>query len=188
MLIESGNIEEIIYARLDPGADLLEALWDICRQKDVKTGVLLDCTGSMESLVVQRWPRVQNTDTLSIDFVTIEGPLEITAHGIIGEGVEAKGKGSSKKDLMPVGFEVDGDPYLHIHPVATNSDITVCGHLMRGSIIHGRTEGTDDSHFTVVIAKVEGVRFRGVYEEVEAAGDNYESGLSFYHDLVHHDH
>lgn len=49
-----GKIEEIIYARLEPGEDLLRALWDICKQNVVKTGVLLNTTGSMQKVRIMR--------------------------------------------------------------------------------------------------------------------------------------
>ena len=32
-LIESGKIEEVVFARFEPGEDILKALYDICREK-----------------------------------------------------------------------------------------------------------------------------------------------------------
>src|SRR5438105_2339231 len=85
----SGKIEEVIYARLHRGEDLLRALWDICRQNHVKTGILLDATGTMDTLRVMRYPHMPQEardDYLGIDFVELPGPLEVSAHGLIGLG------------------------------------------------------------------------------------------------------
>ncbi|WP_430648983.1 PCC domain-containing protein [Bradyrhizobium hipponense] len=82
----SGKIEEIIYARLEPGEDLLRALWDICKQNEVKTGVLLDCTGSMDKLRVMRFPHEARNAALGIDYTEIREDLEVSAHGMIGMG------------------------------------------------------------------------------------------------------
>lgn len=74
----SGKIDEIIYARLEPGEDL-QALWDICEQKDVKTGILLDATGSMQRVKVMRYPHEPVKGARGIDYVDIQGPLEVSA-------------------------------------------------------------------------------------------------------------
>ena len=33
-LIECGKVEEIVFARFQPGEDILYALYDICKKKD----------------------------------------------------------------------------------------------------------------------------------------------------------
>lgn len=73
----SGKIEEVIYARLEAGEDLLPAIWDICKQHDVKTGVLLDATGSMEKVRLQRFPHQARKGSTGIDIVEIPGQLEV---------------------------------------------------------------------------------------------------------------
>ena len=56
-LIESGKVEEIIFARFQPGEDILYALYVICKQKDIRTGVILDGSGSAVDFTYQRLHR-----------------------------------------------------------------------------------------------------------------------------------
>lgn len=186
----SGKIEEIIYARLDPGVDLLRALWQICKKHNVKTGILLDATGSMERLRMQRFPHEPRRGNSGIDYVSIPGHLEVSAHGIIGMGWvpdrSVTPEWVNKKDpelLREIdtgfgagGFEGHETPYLHVHITVSSASETVCGHLMEGSPISKNTwDGKADvpSHFTVAIAKVSGVILRATWDK---------SG--YYHDLV----
>lgn len=187
----TGKIEEVIYARLEPGEDLLRALWDICKEKDVKTGLLLDATGAMDKVFLQRWPKEppapDENSQPDIDFVEIPGPLEATAQGILGLGwipdesvprpeILSKSKSAGQTGFGPFGFEGHGTPYFHIHMTVTNGSETVCGHLMEGSPIHGNFDfgaGSIPSHFTVVIARVSGVILNAVWDKT-----------GFYHDLV----
>lgn len=186
----SGRIEEVIYARLNRGEDLLRALWDICKQNDVKTGVLLDATGSMDTLRVMRYPHApqeSREDYLGIDFVDIPGPLELSAHGIIGLGWVpdssvkpplAFTRGGGHTGFGAGGFEGHDTPYFHVHVVASSSSQTVCGHLLEGSRTSSseKHEGDDIhpiSHFSVAIAKVSGVILRATFDRT-----------GFYHDIA----
>ncbi|OSJ05651.1 PCC domain-containing protein [Bradyrhizobium canariense] len=173
----SGKIEEIIYAQLEEGEDLLRALWDICKQKDVKTGVLLDVTGYMRKVRVQREPHEPRPGTgiAGIDFVEIPGGLEVSGHGIIGMGwvpdesikpSPALTRGGGHTGFGGGGWEGHKTPYIHVHLTVTNASQTVCGHLMEGSYV-----GT--GYFTVAIAKVSGVILRATFDK---------SG--YYHELV----
>jgi predicted DNA-binding protein with PD1-like motif len=177
MLIESGKIDEIVYARLDSGSDLLLSIWEVCRQKSIRTGVLMDCTGTVESLVVQRYPRVRPEKHNTIESVDMPGPLEISAHGIIGVGLAAgEKKPEGRFGFTQAGFPGHDEPYLHCHIVASNSETTVCGHLMVGSIIAGRSDGTDVSHFTIAIGKVTGLNLKGIWQTTA-------KGIGFRHEL-----
>ena len=40
-LVQAGKIEEVYYARLLPGEDILQAIYEICDKYDIKTGVIL---------------------------------------------------------------------------------------------------------------------------------------------------
>lgn len=185
----SGKIEEIIYARLNRGEDLLRALWDICKQNAVKTGVLLDATGSMDSLRVQRYshmPQEPREDYLGIDFVDIPGPLEVSAHGIIGMGwvpdklvtpPPALSRGGGHTGFGAGGFEGHQTPYCHVHITASTASQTVCGHLMEGSHTSSSAKHEGEvhpvSHFSVAIAKVSGVILKATFDKT-----------GFYHDIV----
>lgn len=45
-LVKAGKIEEVYYARLIPGEDILQAIYEICAEHDIKTGVILDGSGA----------------------------------------------------------------------------------------------------------------------------------------------
>lgn len=182
--MHSGKIEEVVYARLEPGEDLLRALWDICAQKDIKTGILLDATGSMQRVKVMRYPHEPVKGLRGIDYVDIRGPLEVSAHGIIGMGWVPDE--SVKPDPIwtragatgfgAAGFVGHGDPYFHVHITVSSSSQTVCGHLMEGSpideVVHNRRNDVP-THFSVAIAKVSGLVMRATFEK-----------NAYYHDIV----
>ncbi|MCK1641363.1 DNA-binding protein [Bradyrhizobium sp. 157] len=186
----SGKIEEVIYARLEAGEDLLRALWDICKQFDVKTGILLDATGSMQKVRVQRFPHQPRPGNTGIDYVEIPGHLEVSAHGIIGMGwvpdksITPESVNKADPGLLQeidtgfgvAGFEGHETPYFHVHITVSSASETVCGHLMEGSPISKNTwngEAKVPSHFTVAIAKVSGVILRATWDKA-----------GYYHDLV----
>ncbi|WP_050425875.1 PCC domain-containing protein [Bradyrhizobium tropiciagri] len=185
--MRSGKVEEVIYARLNRGEDLLRALWDICRQNDVKTGVLLDATGAMDTIRIQKFPHMPQEargDYLGIDFVQVPGPLEVSAHGLIGMGwVPDKSstpplaftRGGGHTGFGAGGWEGHETPYCHVHITASSASQTVCGHLMEGSYTATDEKGemNPHSHFSVVIAKVSGVILRATYDET-----------GFYHDII----
>lgn len=187
----SGKLEEVIYATLEPGEDLLRGLWDICRQNDVKTGVLLDATGAMDKVRVMKISKEPRTDNHGCDYIEIPGPLEVSAHGIIGVGWVPDKSVTPPPSLIrsrhdtgfgAAGFEGHEAPYFHVHITVTNIYETVCGHLLEGSPVchrypgqHYRRQPGEESvgYFTVAIAKVSGVILRATWDQ---------SG--YYHELV----
>ena len=185
--IQRGKIEEIIYARLDPGADLMLSLHEVCKQENVTTGVVMDITGSMANLYIQHIPALDYKVIADISsavdmepmFLHVEGPLEVSGHGLIGEGWAPGVEPPDPRGFFYATFKEHGDPYFHVHIVGTNADETVCGHLMEGSKITGTAMMPGDaSHFTVVIAKVSGVHLRGVWDQKEG------QPTTFHHEFV----
>lgn len=180
----SGKIEEVIYAQLTAGEDLLPALWDICRQSDVKTGVLLSATGNLGKVRVMRISNQPRKDNWGVDFVEIPGPLQMSATGIIGTGWVPDNlipppefsRHYADTGFGSAGFEGHETPYFHCYITVTGISGTVCGHLLQGSPIGGVhwDGGTDvPSHFTVAIAKVSGVILRATYDKT-----------GYYHELI----
>ena len=161
-----GKISEVIYVRLDPKQDLLEAIKEKAREHDIKTGLVMDITGSLLKARVQRFPPAASSgsENVRIEVVELQGPVEATGHGIIGM---TKGSGG-------VGEYKDGEPYVHVHVVLTTAGETVCGHLMPGTFIRSHL---DISHFTIVLAKVEGVDLTAAFRQT-ADGKG-----RIYHDL-----
>jgi hypothetical protein len=106
----------------------------------------------------------------------MEGPLEVSGHGLIGEGWAPGVEPPDPRGFFYASFKAHGDPYFHIHIVGTNAERTICGHLLEGSQTLGRPGGV--SNFTVVIAKVSGVRLRAIWEK------NGEEPTTFRHELT----
>lgn len=192
-LMESGKIEEIIYVRLEPGEDILEALWDICVQKDVKTGVILEGSGAAVNFTYQHFPKNPLMNPMNVAIATMEGKCEISLRGTIGttvtslEDVSAsphsisnmfptiKGVIETNRDKwnMIGSMNGHGSPYIHAHCTASNKDYTVCGHLMPGTkVASGATD--KPSHFTVIIGKVSGVEFEAIIDDE----------IGFYHNVI----
>ena len=188
-----GKIEEVYYVQLTNGEDLLEAIWDICKEHDIKTGLVLDGNGAVDKFVYEKFPESPEYTPIPVAVATLEGPCEVRVSGTIGSFYcEDPAKCTSFPNNLPtipgvlndmrdkwayMGTSGQYGVYLHSHMVATNGKYeTVCGHLLRGTHVYvtpdSGLEGVP-SHFTVVIAKVSGVELKVVSDE---------SG--YYHTLV----
>ena len=152
-LIECGKVEEIVFARFQPGEDILYALYDICRKKDIKTGVILDGSGSAVDFTYQHFPINPKLCPTNVSIGTMPGKCELSNPGTNGSTVGKLEEGETPdqvggrkfppipglwegpKEKWPmVGCEYGpGTPYIHAHCVASNADYTVCGHLMPGT-------------------------------------------------------
>ncbi len=160
----SGKLTEVIYVRLDKDQDLLAAIQQAAKEHDIKTGVVIDITGSLNKARVQRFPPGGQSEKVRIEVIDVEGPIEATGHGIIGM---TKGSGG-------IGEYKDGEPYVHVHVVLTALDGTICGHLMPGTTVRSHL---DVSHFTVILGKCEGVELTAAFRQT-ADGKG-----RIYHDL-----
>ena len=182
--MHSGRIEEVIYTRLNPGEDILEALYDICVQKDIKTGIILEGSGCALNFTYQHFPKNPNMCPTNVEIAALEGKCEVSLQGTIGTTVYDVSEDSPKQisKLFPfvkgviendsdkwhmIGSKCgDGSPYIHAHCTATNKDSTVCGHLMPGTKVgSGNAETGKPAHFTVIIAKVSGVELQAVIND-----------------------
>ena len=148
----SAKLSELIFVRLDKGQDLLEAITQAARQHDIKTGVVVDITGSLTKARLQKFPGKDQSEHVRIQVVDSEGPIEATGHGIIGMTEGSGGIGEYK----------DGQPYVHVHMVVTSgTGETICGHLMPGTFVRSHLEV---SHFTIVLAKAEGASLTAAFK------------------------
>lgn len=145
----AGKLTDVILARLDPNEDVLLGIRKVCREQNIRTGVIMSMTGALQQARLERFPANYKPDhSIPIEVIELEGPLEITAHGIIGE-TDAPEHGGRP---FSVGGFVHGEPYIHCHVVATDKHgETICGHLVEGCLVRSRHPV---SHFTVFIAKV----------------------------------
>lgn len=160
----SGKLSEVIFLRLDKGQDLLQAITQAAKDHDITSGLVIDITGSVTKARLQKFPGRSQSENVRIEVVDLEGPLEVTGHGIIGM---TKGSGG-------VGEYKDGEPYIHVHMVMTSADETICGHLMPGTLVRSHLEV---SHFTIVLGKCEGVSLTAAFMQTE------DGKGRIYHDL-----
>lgn len=190
--MKSGRVEEIIFARFEPGEDILQALYEICVEKDIRSGVILDGSGSAVNFTYQHFPLNPKMSPTNVVIGTMEGKCEISLQGTIGMTVCRLEPGQNQEDIIDGMFPTipgvlennddkwhmlgsmagHGTPYIHAHCTASNKDHTVCGHLMPGTMVASGTPGKP-SHFTVVIAKISGA-------ELDAVVDGK---IGFYQDL-----
>ena len=99
-LIESGKVEEIIFARFQPGEDILYALYDICKQKDIRTGVILDGSGSAVDFTYQHFPINPKLCPTNVSIGTMHGKCELSIHGTIGSTVCNLKEGETPDDVV----------------------------------------------------------------------------------------
>ena len=185
-LVKAGKIEEVYYARLIPGEDILQAIYEICAEHDIKTGVILDGSGAGADFTYQHFPlnKAFIDPKLNVVIASMEGKCEMSIHGTIGTTVVKLPEGKNADEVIDSMYPTipgyletvedkwhmlgsmggDGTPYVHAHCVASNKDCTVCGHLMPGTKV-GSGDPELPSHFTLVIAKVSGVEWQAVLDE-----------------------
>ena len=159
----SGKLGEIIFARLDPKEDLRQGLLRVIKEQDIKSGVILSITGALEKARVHRFLEV-GLPTVQVGIHDVPGPMEASGHGIIGRF------GAPDFDEAPVLFGEamgHGEPYLHVHLTLASAKETVCGHLLDGTIIRSNYP---TSHFTVIIARIEGAMLKMMVSPGEEPG------------------
>lgn len=150
----TAKLSDLVFVRLRKGEDLLQAIKAAAVEHDIKAGVVIDITGSVTKARVQKFKNKSHDPSSRIEVVEIDGPMELTGHGIIGYTEGSGGIGEYK----------DGEPYVHIHVVVTSADQTICGHLMPGTLVRSHL---DKTHFTIVLGKAEGVNLTAAFEPTE---------------------
>jgi predicted DNA-binding protein with PD1-like motif len=157
-----------VITRLKPGADLMQSIKDICARNEIRAGVVLSITGSLEQAVVQKFAPGEHT----VHSVTVPGPIEVSGHGILGRVTAPE----QDKPFSFSGYR-DGDVYAHVHLTMTSATETICGHAMPGCLIRSHHPV---SHFSIIIAELEGVGLELAFDpEVNARGN----GWGVYHRL-----
>ena len=100
-LVQAGKIEEVYFARLLPGEDILNAIYQICKEHDIKTGVILDGSGAGVDFTYQHFPFNKNfiDPRLNVVVATMEGKCEMSLQGTIGITVVKLPEGKSADEL-----------------------------------------------------------------------------------------
>jgi predicted DNA-binding protein with PD1-like motif len=145
----SGRISEIIFACFEPHEDLRQGLMRVIKEKDIKSGIVLSITGALEKATLQH-PSGVGEPTIPLEIIQVQGPLEVSGHGIIGQ-VEAPELADS---VFGMGREfIHGEPFLHVHLTVTSAKETICGHLLDGCTVRSNHPV---SHFTIILGRIEG--------------------------------
>ncbi len=170
--VAAGKIESVIYARLDPHADLYREIKKICKEHGVRTGVVMTITGALEKARLQLMDTSQ-VKTGTPEVLELTGPFEASGHGIIGRMRESNSGGIFNG-------EEGGSAYIHIHltlTVGSGENVkTYCGHLMEGCTVRSNHA---ISHFTIVIGKVSGVQLDLAVDRA-AIMPGYPDGLRYH--------
>jgi predicted DNA-binding protein with PD1-like motif len=145
----SGRISEIIFARFEPHEDLRQGLIRIIQEKGIKSGIVLSITGALEKATLQH-PSGVGEPTIPLKIIQVQGPLEVSGHGIIGQ-IEAP---EFDDPVLGLGEDfLHGAPYLHVHLTVTSAKETICGHLLDGCTVRSNYPV---SHFTIILGRIEG--------------------------------
>jgi predicted DNA-binding protein with PD1-like motif len=170
--VACGKMDSVIYARLEPHADLYRELKRLCKEHDIRTGVVMTVTGALEKARLQLMDTsLAKTGTPKV--VELTGPFEASGHGIVGRFREGDSGGIFNG-------EEAGSAYLHVHLTVTlgfgEDAKTYCGHLMEGCTVRSNHPV---SHFTIVLGKVAGVQLDLAVDR-EAAMPGYADGLRYH--------
>ncbi|WP_238015702.1 PPC domain-containing DNA-binding protein [Dactylosporangium sp. AC04546] len=160
-----------IVARLDPQADVLQAIRAVAKANDITSGVVFSIVGALDRAVLQTFEEGASKSRA----VEIEGPVEAHGGGIIGvvdaplRGGVPFGRGGPTRGDLPEGYGgyVHGESYVHLHMTVTVGDRTVSGHVMPGCIVRSHHP---ISHITVVIAPIVGVMLKHTTDGTPDAG------------------
>ena len=103
---------EIVMGKLSCGCDLLEALTNVCAERDVKLG-RIEAIGAVQKARIGYY----NQATRAYQFSTFDNPLEIT--NLVGN-ISLK----------------DGKPFVHAHvTLADEAGKSYGGHLAPGTVV-----------------------------------------------------
>lgn len=164
-----GRMGRVIVSRLEPNEDLMIAIRNVVKRSGIKAGVVLSITGSLTKAVVQKFTSGQ-TQVVEVE---LNGPMEVSGHGVVGWAVSP---GRGKKPFGGGGY-VDGEPYVHVHLTVTTQTETLLGHLIEGCTVRSNHAF---SHFTIMVAEIEGVALNMRGEEAEGSEGKK---FSLYHEL-----
>lgn len=169
-VVARGKLTDVVYAQLKPEEDLYLALLDIARQEGIETGLVLDITGALSRVRLSLPLKTGEAGQLP-GVIELEGMFEASGHGIIGRTLDTYDGGASGI------INRQGEPYIHVHLTVTQADKTYCGHLIDGCRVRSVHP---KSHFTVVLARVEGVELN--FRVSEERTPTYPRGIP-YHEL-----
>lgn len=171
-IIAKASMGEVIWAQLEPDADLYLEIMNICRRENIRSGVILNIVGGLRCARLSMPITATDAETPP-GIIELEGMMECSGVGTIG--ITRDTYDSSQVSGI---IYNEGEPNLHIHLTVTHAGKTYMGHLIEGCLVRSVHP---ISHFTIVLAKTEGalLNFRVSEEKTE----KYPMGIPI-HDLV----
>lgn len=163
----AGKIHSVIYAMLEPGEDIYRAILQICRDHGVETGLVLNIVGGLTQARLNLPVAAAGVEVPPGKREWKAGVIECAGIGIIGRMV-----GTFDMEKTAGVIHRDGEPYIHVHMTIKTPEETVMGHLIEGCIVRSVHPS---SHFTIAIAKVEGIDF--TCQASEEKSEHYPSGF-----------
>ena len=111
-----GHLSRAVIIRIEPGSDIIESIEDVCRQLDIKSGVITCCIGSLQKASFLIAVPLENKIGAGYsDPKILDGPLEF----LCGQGM--------------IGKEESGEYFIHLHGLVSDKDGNVHGgHLIKG--------------------------------------------------------
>tara|TARA_R110002020_G_scaffold459632_1_gene677725 strand:+ start:7676 stop:8206 length:531 start_codon:yes stop_codon:yes gene_type:complete len=171
-VIAKAQMGDVIWAQLDPDADLYDEIIEICRREDIRSGVVLNIVGGLRKARLSL-PIEAASFEAQPGILELEGMMEAQGIGTIGFTVDTYDS-SAKSGIV---YHA-GEPNLHIHITITHEGKSYMGHLLQGCIVrslHPR------SHFTIVLAKTPGALLK--FRVSDEKNSTYPDGMPI-HDLV----
>jgi predicted DNA-binding protein with PD1-like motif len=147
-VVAKAKITDVIYAQLSQGEDLHNAILEICKRENIKTGMVLNIVGGLKKARLSMPVRPTAADSPPGIREWDDAIMECSGIGIIGQTLETFDGGDTSGVVHRA-----GEPYLHCHLTITVAGQTFMGHLIEGCLVRSLHK---QSHFTIVLAKVEG--------------------------------
>lgn len=170
--LAKARVTEVIYAQLDQDEDLHNAIIDICKRENIRTGIVLNIVGGLNKARLSMPVQATSSDAPP-GVREWEGEvMECSGVGIIGHTLETF-DGSGTSEII----NVAGEPYLHVHLTITAAGQSYMGHLVEGCRVRSLHK---ESHFTIVLARCEGAILN---LKVMPATEKYPTGVPV-HELI----
>lgn len=171
-IIAKASMGDVIWAQLEPDADLYLAIMDICRRENIRSGVILNIVGGLRRARLSMPIAATDADTPP-GVLELAGMMECSGVGTIGITRDTY----DSEKVSGIIYHAD-TPNLHIHLTVTHAGKSYMGHLIEGCLVRSVHP---ISHFTIVLARTEGalLNFRVSEERTE----KYPLGIPI-HDLV----
>ncbi len=151
--VAEANFGRVLAIRMAPGDDLYGTTMKICREKGIKSGVIISVAASLQKAVLRNVWQFPDpfpiTDECRI-FTPINGPLEL---------LQMSGNITQTEK---------GEPYLHAHAtISMGRPEATCfgGHLVEGCTIFSTCE--------MVIAEIENLAFMRLMDNHTRVGEVY---------------